>query len=97
MGSNETATATTGGPQVIDVFDGNGAPSGPNCLLFWDAARLSDSLWDRPEVGWSPRPHTLILGGLEGSGSHGQVIHGFVGRSNERIGRNMLEAPAHAA
>ena len=30
MGSEETATATTGGPRVIDVFDGNGAPSGPN-------------------------------------------------------------------
>ena len=24
MGSNETAMATTGGPRVIDVFDGNG-------------------------------------------------------------------------
>ena len=24
MGSNETATVTTGGPRVIDVFDGNG-------------------------------------------------------------------------
>ena len=24
IGSNETATATTGGPRVIDVFDGNG-------------------------------------------------------------------------
>ena len=24
MGSNETATATTGGPPVIDVFDGTG-------------------------------------------------------------------------
>ena len=24
MGSNETATATTGGPRVIDVFDGTG-------------------------------------------------------------------------
>ena len=34
MGSNETATATTGGPRVIDVFDGDGAPSGPNYLLF---------------------------------------------------------------
>ena len=39
MGSNETATAT-GGPRVIDVFDGNGAPSGPNCLLFSGAGRL---------------------------------------------------------
>ena len=40
MGSNETATATTGGPWVIDVFDGNGAPSGPNCTLFSGADRL---------------------------------------------------------
>ena len=62
MGSDETATATTGGPRVIDVFDGNGAPSGPNCLLFSVADRLSDALRDRPEVGWSPRPHAPILG-----------------------------------
>ena len=40
MGSNETATATTGGPRVIDVFDVNGAPSGPNCTLFSGADRL---------------------------------------------------------
>ena len=40
MGSNETATATTGGPRVIDVFDGNEAPSGPNCALFSDVDRL---------------------------------------------------------
>ena len=64
MGSNETATATTGGPRVIDVFDGNGAPSGPNYLLFSDADRLSGSLWDRSGVGWSPRPHTPVLGAL---------------------------------
>ena len=65
MGSNETATATTGGPRVIDVFDGNGAPSGPNYLLFSDVDRLADSLWDRSEVGWSPRPHAPILGALQ--------------------------------
>ena len=46
MGSDETATATTGGPQVIDVFAENGAPSGPTYLLFVDADRLSDALWD---------------------------------------------------
>ena len=40
MGPSETATATTGGPRVIDVFDGNGAPSGPNYLLFSGADRL---------------------------------------------------------
>ena len=51
MGSEETATATTGGPRVIDVFDGNGAPSGPNCTLFAGADRLSVSLRDRSGVG----------------------------------------------
>ena len=51
MGSDETATATTGGPRVIDVFDGNGAPSGPIYLLFSDAGRPLDALRDRSEVG----------------------------------------------
>ena len=44
IGSDETATATTGGPRVIDVFYGDGAPSGPNCTLFSGADRPSDSL-----------------------------------------------------
>ena len=43
MGSDETATATTGGPRVIDVFYGNGAPSGPNYLLFSGADRLLEA------------------------------------------------------
>ena len=64
MGSNETATATTGGPRVIDVFDGDGAPSDPNYLLFSGADRLAGSLWDRSGVGWSPRPQAPILGAL---------------------------------
>ena len=51
MGSEETATATTGGPRVIDVFYGNRAPSGPNYLLFVDVDRLLDSLRDRSGVG----------------------------------------------
>ena len=51
MGSNETATATTGGPRVIGVFDGNGAPSGPNYLLFSDVDRLAEALWDGSGVG----------------------------------------------
>jgi hypothetical protein len=65
MGSNETATATTGGPRVIYVFDGNGAPSGPNYLLFVDVDRLADPLWDRSGVGWSPTPHAPVLGALQ--------------------------------
>ena len=51
MGSDETATATTGCLRVIDVFHGNGAPSGPNYLLFSDVDRLADSLRDRSKVG----------------------------------------------
>ena len=47
MGSDETATATTGGPRVIDVFDGNGAPSGPNYTLFQGQI----SSWRPLEVG----------------------------------------------
>ena len=65
MGSNETATATTGGPRVIDVFDGDEAPSGPNYLLFSDADRLADALRDRSKVGWSPTPHAPVLGALQ--------------------------------
>ena len=62
MGSDETATATTGGPRLIDVFDGNGAASGPNYLLFLAADRPPDSLRDRSGVGWSPTPHAAVLG-----------------------------------
>ncbi len=65
MGSDETANTIPGGPRVIDVFYGNEAPSGPNCLLFSDADRLSDSLWDRSGVGWSPTPHAPVLGALQ--------------------------------
>ena len=70
MGSNETATATTGGPRVIDVFDGNGAPSGPNCTLFSGADRLLKASRGRSGSGESPAPHTpsmqppSALGGL---------------------------------
>ena len=62
MGSNKTAITITGGPRVIDVFDGNGAPSGPNVLLFVDADRLADVLWDGSGVGWSLKPHARELG-----------------------------------
>ena len=65
MGSNETATATTGGPRVIDVFYGDGAPSGPNHLLFSDAGRPPGALWGRSGGGLSPTPHPLALGALQ--------------------------------
>ena len=50
------------GPREIDVFYGNGAPSGPNYLLFSDADRLPDALRDRSGVGWSPTLHAAVLG-----------------------------------
>ena len=58
MGSNETATATTGGPRVIDVFYGDGAPSGPNCTLFSGADRLLEVSRGRSGSGYAPAPHT---------------------------------------
>ena len=51
MGSDETATATTGGPRVIDVFYGNGAPSGPNYLLFSEADRPVEASRGRSSSG----------------------------------------------
>ena len=65
VGSDETASTVPGGPRVIGVFDANGAPSGPNYLLFVDVDRLADSLWDRSGVGWSPMPHAPVLGALQ--------------------------------
>ena len=51
MGSDETAMATTGGPRVIDVFHGNGAPSGPNCTLFSNADWLLEASRGRSGSG----------------------------------------------
>ena len=65
MGSDETAITIPGGARVIDVFYGNGAPSGPNYLLFLDADRPLGALWDRSGVEWSPRPHARELGALQ--------------------------------
>ena len=51
MGSDETASTIPGGPRVIDVFDGDGAPSGPNYLLFVDADRLPEASRGRSGSG----------------------------------------------
>ena len=66
MGSNETAITIPGGPRVIDVFTGDGA-IGPKDLLFSQADRRPDSLWDRSGTGWSPRPHAAALGARQGA------------------------------
>ena len=51
MGSDETAITIPGGARVIDVFDGNGAPSGPNCTLFSGADRLLEASRGRSGSG----------------------------------------------
>ena len=51
MWSDEIATATTGAPRVIDVFAGNGAPSGPNYLLFSDVDRPVEASRGRSGCG----------------------------------------------
>ena len=100
MEPSETATATTGGPRVIGVFDGNGAPSGPICLLFSDVDRLADSLWDRSEVGWSPRPHAAALGALQRALD--RKLWGIMVETSGQLSTcphryPPMEAPAHAA
>ena len=100
MGSDETAITIPGGPRVIDVFDGNGAPSGPNYLLFSDGDRLADALWDRSGVGWSPIPHAPVLGAPQRAldrklwGIMAQV-QGLVSTCTDMY--PLMEAPAHAA
>ena len=99
MGSEETATATTGGPQVIDVFDGNGAPSGPTYLLFVGTDRLADVLWDGSGVGYSPRPHAPILGALQRALDPKLIglvpeVHTLPSTCTDMY--LLMEAPAHA-
>ena len=61
MGSNETATVTTGGPRVIDVFDGNGCHRDQIIYFFrWQIG--SRTRRGRSGVGWSPTPHAHVLG-----------------------------------
>ena len=100
MGSDETAITIPGGPRVIDVFDGNGVPSGPNYLLFSLADRPSDALRDRSEIGWSRRPRAPILGALQRALD--RDLWGLVLEGRALLGTCLdlyppMEAPAHAA
>ena len=51
MGSDETASTIPGWPRVVDVLTGDGAPSGPNNLLFSDADRLLEASRGRSGSG----------------------------------------------
>ena len=87
------------GPREIDVFDGNGAPSGPNCTLFSGADRLADSLWDRSGAGLSPTPHAPVLGAPQRALDRKLERLGLQLRAVVRTCTDMylsMEAPAHA-
>ena len=96
MGSNETAITIPGALEKLTFFTGTGRHRAQIIYFF------------RGQLGsWSPLGVGMVvgsrlcrmrrfLGPSKSSGSHCQVIHGFVGRSAERIGRNMLEAAACA-
>ena len=58
MGSDETAITIPGGPRIINVFIGDGAPSGPNYTLFPGADRLLEASRGRSGSGYAPAPHT---------------------------------------
>ena len=51
MGSDEIDITIPGGPRVIDVFAGNGAPSGPNYTFFSGADRLLEASRGRSGSG----------------------------------------------
>ena len=97
MGSDETVMATTGGPRVIDVFTGTGRHRVR--IIYFFRMQIGSRTPSEMGLGSGSRLRRMrrFLGPSESSGSHGQAIHGFVGRTDERIGRNMLEAVARAA
>ena len=51
MESDETASTIPGWPRVIDVFTGDGAPSGPNYILFSDVDRPVEASRGRSGCG----------------------------------------------
>ena len=100
MWSNETASTILGGPRVIGVFDGNGAPSGPNYLLFSGADRLLEA--SRVGLVVGSRLHRIRrrCGSLVLFESPGSKPWPFIAKDEwaaERIRPKMLEAAAHAA
>ena len=94
MGSNETATATTGAPRVIDVFDSTRRHRGQITYFF----RMQISSW-RPlgaglVVGGRPYRIRRRCGGLvlsESPGSHCQVIHAVSRGLLREIGQKCLK------
>ena len=100
IGSDETATATPGGPRVIAVFRGNGAPSGPKAQFLW----WQIGSWRLLKVGLvvgkrvyriRRRCGSLVLS--ESPGSKPWPKAAKAPRAAERNRPKMPEAAAHAA
>ena len=99
MGSNETATATTGGPRVISVFDGDGCHRVQLAHFF--RGQIGSQTPSGIDLGsGSPRDRirrrcgSLVLS--ESPGRHCQVIHAKTPWAAERNRPKMLEAAAYA-
>ena len=99
MGPSETATATTGGPRVIDVFDGNGRHRAQLAHFF----RGQIGSWRSLGVGLvvGKRLHrirhrcsSLVLSESPGS-KLGQILLKMRGAA-ERNRPRMIEAAAYA-
>ena len=57
MGSDETAITIPGGPRVIDVFDGNGAPSGQ--IIYFFGMQIGSRTRSGIGLGSSSRLHRM--------------------------------------
>ena len=96
MGPDEAAITIPGALEKFTFLTGTGHHRAQIIYFF----RMQIGSWSPLGVGMVVGSRLCrmrrFLGPSESSGSHCQVIHGFVGRSAERIGRNMLEAAACA-
>ena len=93
MRSDETAITIPGGPRVIDVFDGNGGPSGRQIGSWWPlgVGLVVGSPLDRIRR----RCGSLVLS--ESPGSETSAKPALSPWPAERNRLKMLEATAHAA
>ena len=99
MGSNETAITIPGGSRVIDVFAGDGAPSGPNYALFSGQIGSWRSLGVGLVVGKRLYRIRHRCGSLVLPESPGSKPWPFIAKTEWSAERNrpkMLEAAAHA-